>query len=416
LIEILRQKTIENSGLKMNKSGDCKTLSNYIQEKHDEFISYNTLRRFFGVINSDIQPSSLTLDIISRFNGYKNYMHFSRLFKFNNKWKFQSDIYEIINITDSNLFIEKLENRINHSLDYVSIIVQVVRELILENRFDDVINVFSLKQLDINNISYDEVINVANGVGTILRKKKVEKNIFFKLLKVENYRNLVFTVYVDYSYLNGYYLTELLCLKKIAIEEETEVFSKCLENLYLYLNLEKIKYKKIIIKDDFHPILKSRIIAQELFIEHENIELVLEKYYQNITKSNLRIEHFYELIITSMVTKNLDVMRFIIKKLNQSRGEIFLYQLRHTQHYLLMKSIYFSSISDKNNYDKTIRNFNLLGVSESYKGFLKIFHIISMYNIENDNDKYLIEYTHLSNQLRYPLFSIDYIKNYNSKN
>ena len=46
----------------MNKLGDCITLSNYILEKHDQFISYNTLRRFFGVINNNTQPSSLTLE------------------------------------------------------------------------------------------------------------------------------------------------------------------------------------------------------------------------------------------------------------------------------------------------------------------------------------------------------------------
>ena len=52
MIEILKKRTIENSGLKMNKLGDCIALSNHILEKHDEFISYNTLRRFFGVINN----------------------------------------------------------------------------------------------------------------------------------------------------------------------------------------------------------------------------------------------------------------------------------------------------------------------------------------------------------------------------
>ena len=182
----------------------------------------------------------------------------------------------------------------------------------------------------------------------------------------------------------------------------------------MYLNLKKIKFNKIIIKDDFHPILKSRIISQELFTNHENINLVLESFYQNISKSSLRIEHFYELIITSMVTKNLDVMRFIMKKLDLFKGEVFLYQLRHTQHYLLMKALYFSSIGDKKNYQKTNRNFNLLGVSESYKELLEIFHIISMYNVANDLDKakYLLEYSNLSQQLGYPLFDINYIKNY----
>ena len=47
--------------------------------------------------------------------------------------------------------------------------MQVVRELILEKRYNDVIGILSLKQLQINNISYDEAINIANGIGNLLR-------------------------------------------------------------------------------------------------------------------------------------------------------------------------------------------------------------------------------------------------------
>ena len=65
--------------------------------------------------------------------------------------------------------IPELLKKINKTSDFVSILVQVVRELILEKRYNDVIGILSLKQLQINNISYDEAINIANGIGNLLR-------------------------------------------------------------------------------------------------------------------------------------------------------------------------------------------------------------------------------------------------------
>ena len=197
----------------MTSLGHCIQLSNYILEKHDLAISYNTLRRFFGVVANETKPSALTLDILSRFNGYKDFMHFSRLFKYDNQWKLQNDIYEIMNQSDTRIFIDEIEKKINKTSDLVSVLVKIVRELILEKRFDDVIGILSLKQLQIDKISYDEAINIANGIGNLLRTKVVEEKILIKLLNVTNYRSLVFSVFVDYSHLNGYYSTQLTCLK-----------------------------------------------------------------------------------------------------------------------------------------------------------------------------------------------------------
>ena len=82
MIEILKKKTIEKCGFSMLTLGDCQKLSNHILEFQDDFISYNTLRRFFNVIHNDIKPSENTLNILSRFNGYNDYNSFSLLFKF----------------------------------------------------------------------------------------------------------------------------------------------------------------------------------------------------------------------------------------------------------------------------------------------------------------------------------------------
>ena len=201
------------------------------------------------------------------------------------------------------------------------------------------------------------------------------------------------------------------------VEEDIMVFTKCIENLHLYLNLKPIKYKTFSVKNEFHPILKSRIISQELLKATKNTVFILDSFYQRISKSSLKVEHFYELIVTAMITKNKYAMSFIMSRIDRLKSEIFLYQLRHKQQYLLMKALYLSANGSKKSCLEILNDFNPNGVAESYKEFLNIFYLITRFNItENlEREKLLVKYSNLTEKLAYPLFDEAYIRNYNFK-
>ena len=59
---------------------------------------------------------------------------------------------------------------------------------------------------------------------------------------------------------------------------------------------------------------------------------------QNISK--LPIEYFYEIIINAMITKNSEVMEWIINKVEGNTEENYIFHIRHIQHYFIMKSLY----------------------------------------------------------------------------
>ena len=105
MLKILKKKTSEKVGFKIKDLSSCIQLSNIILENIDEFVSYNTLRRLYKIVKGTDLPSKKTLDILSRFNGYHNYQHFIKTYKFENKWKLQNDVYEIQNTNDLNLLI-----------------------------------------------------------------------------------------------------------------------------------------------------------------------------------------------------------------------------------------------------------------------------------------------------------------------
>ena len=63
MVDELKKITINKSGVQINTSGDCILLSDIITEKTGDFISYNTLRRLFGLV-SFVKPSINTLNIL----------------------------------------------------------------------------------------------------------------------------------------------------------------------------------------------------------------------------------------------------------------------------------------------------------------------------------------------------------------
>lgn len=411
MLNILKKKTFERVGFKINNLGSAIQLSNIILEEKDEFISYNTIRRLFKIVKTNENPSKKTLDIISRFNGYNNYNHFIKTFKYENKWKLQNDIYEILNKMDLDLLIHFIRKNLRAKEDHVTIVIQVLRELFLQKRYHELYKTFEIEELKIENLTYDEVAHIGNGIGLLLRKIKLEDDVIKTLLKIKNYQDLVYTMFVDYANLNKYYLSHIKIFKTIKSADYLIAFTESLENLHCYLNLKKTIHLDIRLKEDYHPILKSRIISQNILNKNKNIIQKLEQYYLQQNNPKLPIEYFYELIISAMISQNFEVMKWIIKKVEKNIEENYIYHIRHVQHYIIMKSFYFASIANRIQFKKNMKQFAVEAASTSYKEMLKVFILVSQYQFAQGHDKFELkkEYKKLSEKLGYALFDENYL-------
>ncbi|MBL6868506.1 MAG: hypothetical protein ISQ99_00430 [Flavobacteriales bacterium] len=411
MLNILKKKTFERVGFKINNLGSAIQLSNIILEEKDEFISYNTIRRLFKIVKTNENPSKKTLDIISRFNGYNNYNHFIKTFKYENKWKLQNDIYEILNKMDLDLLIHFIRKNLRAKEDHVTIVIQVLRELFLQKRYHELYKTFEIEELKIENLTYDEVAHIGNGIGLLLRKIKLEDDVIKTLLKIKNYQDLVYTMFVDYANLNKYYLSHIKIFKTIKSADYLIAFTESLENLHCYLNLKKTIHLDIRLKEDYHPILKSRIISQNILNKNKNIIQKLEQYYLQQNNPKLPIEYFYELIISAMISQSFEVMKWIIKKVEKNIEENYIYHIRHVQHYIIMKSFYFASIANRIQFKKNMKQFAVEAASTSYKEMLKVFILVSQYQFAQGHDKFELkkEYKKLSEKLGYALFDENYL-------
>ncbi|MHC1702296.1 MAG: hypothetical protein AB9846_00180 [Tenuifilaceae bacterium] len=76
MIEKLKETVETKFGKKINYQKDCKLLSYCVLEVTKEYISPATLRRIFGFLLTNSNPSRVTLDILSRYAGFNNWENF----------------------------------------------------------------------------------------------------------------------------------------------------------------------------------------------------------------------------------------------------------------------------------------------------------------------------------------------------
>ena len=100
---------------------------------------------------------------------------------------------------DLHLLIHFIRKNLRAKEDHVAIVIQVLRELFLQKRYHELYKTFEIEELKIENLTYDEVAHIGNGIGLLLRKIKLEDDVIKTLLKIKNYQDLVYTMFVDLS-------------------------------------------------------------------------------------------------------------------------------------------------------------------------------------------------------------------------
>ena len=120
MIEALKKLTLKNAGFELKGRGDCEVLSHLILEKTDEFISYNTLRRLFGLVTY-VKPSVSTLNTLARFNGYKSYVDFIKITPSIAYWSEKEKLYQRISTHQQKILEYIASNDFNneYKLDFV---------------------------------------------------------------------------------------------------------------------------------------------------------------------------------------------------------------------------------------------------------------------------------------------------------
>ena len=407
----LRDITEVKIGFKIKSLKDSKRLSQIIAKENDIAISYNTIRRFFGVVKN-VQASNFTLDTLSKFNGFDNYSDFIVNFKLKNKWSEEFEISKIIHKSKDDQLLKYIEDNLSHTRSFNLKLIQIIRELLLIGNFNLIRRIFELKKMNANNFNYDDKVLMGMSIGYLVSVVNVKNKMFNKLILNENFQDLVITIFVDYGSLRTYYSDIIEIIHKKGSRKDVRVFCEGILNLNMYLNKEKNESFYILKEEnDFHPILKSRIFSQYLLMEDSKIIMKLKDYYQkNLVNGYIPIECLFEINFTSILTRNFEVMEWIIKKIKPDTDYTFFYKYEHYNNFLFMKLIYYTKINDHEKIAAIDKNL-IIKRFQSYEEMALLYHNICKYKW-NKNNKYLEEYLTMAKKVNPIFFTKKYFLNY----
>ncbi|MFT5818701.1 MAG: hypothetical protein ACI95K_002198, partial [Lentimonas sp.] len=155
MIDILLQKVRDKIGREIKTRGDCQLISNAIYETLDVDLSYNTIRRLYGLAPA-VNPSTNTLNAIAKFCGYKNFAHFTQTHIHAKKSNTSQLVYRAVYRSDKVEIINLVRSTKKSSEDFIGFIINLTRELLYNGQYLILDQVYLLKELNYENFSYSE--------------------------------------------------------------------------------------------------------------------------------------------------------------------------------------------------------------------------------------------------------------------
>ena len=410
MFELLKNNTIKTAGFDITSRGDCERLSNLILEKTDILLSYNTLRRFFGLIPYT-KPNKSTLNTLANYNGYNSFTHFISLNPYKAYWTKKEELFDKLNANSDE--IVKYVNNLNiKNPETLDLIVTICRELIHHNRIDVFLKVLNSNIFNSKKFIYSEMLFFGNSIGILFRNlNQINKSILLNT----NFLEYVFSIFVDYSSLTNYYGKWCDIVAKNVSDLEKLCFARGVSQIKNYVELKPVSFNfyKNIDYTDFHPILRGRIDSINILSNLQN-GIVSNNYSFDSTNNNEQNWfYFHELIFTSILSKNFNLMKVIKTVLSKHKQTVQNYNEYHQKIFDLMVLFYNYQNNKKTKITIEIEQLNASSFKYSYKDVIILFIIILKYHSNQKNKSYYYkQYKQYSAKLNYPLFSHDYLINY----
>lgn len=340
----------DNFNLSLENSYGCKELSYILDKQHNIQISYNTLRRMFGIVQSDSLPSHYTLDKLVSVIGFNNY----KAFKLH------------INTFDTDNFNSMLMHyRMNKNYN-VDDLLQLVRNSNFDN-FEEAYKLQCIIGAILNYEDYDLLLKIINIPFDVKDSKKLEllflafQEIHIavrkndeKLIKFLN-ENIQQSIVLQIILLQWYVCEDDLLgeygklLEKVTTTqiEDFKLFQfLLLIQKFLALKQPK-KAKNYFLKSIAeyksktttpHPILLGRLAAWEFIFEHSN--KLCNQFYKSLTTNLERADFltFYYRLVWTYKDEDYINHQIDLKKVNNFSNIKTLHTQRALYKFFIIKA------------------------------------------------------------------------------
>jgi hypothetical protein len=183
--------------------GSSKRFSLEIYYKTNKVISYNTIRRIYGVVSKhSLKNRKSTLDIFSEYCGYKNYYDFKNSNQKFNDWNFGNRIINLLSKKDYRNIINDLKNY--SGFDKYDLIANAFNKFVVNNEYDLLLKLFE------SNTNDEDCCSIVNNEDILLKTKFCNqisfgfnsiknKSVLINLGKSKSFIQTFIHYHIDYS-------------------------------------------------------------------------------------------------------------------------------------------------------------------------------------------------------------------------
>ncbi len=423
MIDELKNELEQTFKRKVLNRGDCEALVQDIYEKTGAILSYNTLRRMFGLAEFR-KPRESTLDQLSVYCGFRSFKDFSQRYSDVDIWPIWEGLFVALASKNTQKFIELLRHRKARNEQFSLSFAIVIRELLNRRDEKSLVQIFEDSFFQFNYLPYDEVAQLGVLIGLHFRDfndEELEK----KLLLLPNFRDLVFKVFVDYGQLHQKYGTWISYLmQQESLDEETRTFVSCLDVWRRLLMQEGIPKKSMqaipALSMNQHPILFGRIFSVKMLQEKspKKRTVWIDQMKERLSlQPQFTTELLYEPAFECLVTQNTSLKSFLMEHTDQINNIQFWY---HYSQVAIHRVFQVSLLIAKKQFAKalnTLENITYSHIRHGYREFLEIY--ISFFRLQlaketlqGDLEILRLEFEDARRKLNYPFLTDEYFECY----
>ncbi|MFM1947748.1 MAG: hypothetical protein RL207_2031 [Bacteroidota bacterium] len=421
MIEQLKQELEKVFGQKVEKRRECEALALDLYTKTGMVISYNTLRRLFGIIEFR-EPRLSTLDALSKYIGFSSYYDFTHRFRAVDEWPKWENLFFNIDQNDINELMNMFTYRLSQKDDFTYSFTVLLRELIYRRDLASLKVILANEAWSFRQLPYENALKIGVVIGRLFRF--VNDDTFEKeLLKLPLFRDLVLKMFVDYSGLNKKYGMWISYVNELpAIDEESLIFTNGVLIWKDLLNgrqitsehLQRIPHLSV----DLHPILYGRIAALHLMTElsvDERTQIYTD-WSELIKKHPERtLEYIFVSNVQCLVFPTMEFSNFLYSCEKHASNVHFWYNRSQLNVYylsLLQHAIFAGETKKAKN---ILQQIDLSYLRYGYDEFLLLFVYLFEHELCIDPTEKEERWEQLLNHasyLNYPIFTEEYFKGY----
>jgi len=413
-------------GFKIVSSSDIKIFVNILRENQIVDLSYNTLRRFWGLL-PETKARQNTLNKLSLFLGYQSYLSYIREKNKFELWhtevklqrlKYQEDL------TASDLnFINKII-KYQGSIHYF---IALFEHAVQYEKWNYIQTLFNSKHFNLTGKKKIEALEFNVKIASLIsiKLKSIPLNDFKKLMpnliEITKFKENVLYIYVDLTNMNGRYgyLIDLIDKKKK--EHQEKVFIQLLKGLVQFLNhgqTNKIRIDESTLMN-LPVTLRGRYLGFQILYASQISDQNLEQYYWSlffdlIAEENDIRNFLHEFIHHLLLAKRFKKLNFIMSKYYEDILDIF-----HVHNYLdvfiydLIDAMFSLRSSDIKRAKIVFKNLYMDKILyDSYCDYYLIFYNITGYHLSDsqiEKNKFKQDYLNLKELFGFMIFSEDYL-------